>query len=315
MKILGRKVCKKFLARVLCLMTVLLTVGSGLGRAQAVEIISSGINWMTTEEEGILPGVVEVPILMYHNLTAEENDPAISKDTMWVGQFRRQMEMLKENGFQAISLGQLFALVEQGKALPEKPVLLTFDDGYSSVYELAFPILQEMEMPAVVFPIGISVGKDTYKDTNIPITPHFDWGQAKEMVDSGLISIQSHTYDLHQKPEYELASGQSQIRPNALRQPWETEEEYAKALATDLILSKVGIETATEQKVVALAYPGGMHDDLSEKLVVSNGIKCTFTTEPGKAQVRPGCPESLFSLNRFYVQPSTTDEELLKWVS
>lgn len=312
---MGRKVYGKLLNRVLCLLAVLLTLGAGSIRAQAEEIISSGINWMVTEDEGILPGTVEVPILMYHNLTAKENDPAISKDTMWVGQFQRQLELLKENGFQAISLAQLFALVEQGKPLPEKPVLLTFDDGYSSVYDLAFPILKEMEMPAVVFPIGVSVGKDTYKGTSFPIIPHFDWQQAKEMVDSGLISLQSHTYDLHQQEEYELASGQTQIRPDALRQPWETEEEYAEALARDLTLSRVGIEMVTGQEVVALAYPGGRHNDLSEELVASNGIKCTFTIEPGKAQVRPGCPDSLFSLNRFYVQPSTTDEELLKWVS
>ena len=77
---------------------------------------------------------------------------------------------------------------------------------YRIFRRLAFPILKELEMPAVVFPIGISVGKDTYKDTEIPITPHFTWEQAVEMANSGLISLQSHTYDLHQKTEYETAS-------------------------------------------------------------------------------------------------------------
>lgn len=312
---MGVKIFRKILAKLLCFTTVLLTLGADVVSAQASEVVYSGINWMGTVDEGILPEAVEVPILMYHNLTAQEDDPEISRDTMWVGQFQRQMELLQENGFHAISLSQLFALAERGQPLPEKPVLLTFDDGYRSVYELAFPILKELEMPAVVFPIGISVGKDTYKDTEIPITPHFTWEQAVEMANSGLISLQSHTYDLHQKTEYETASGATQVRPNALRQPWETEEEYKLALQSDLILSRVGIQAATNQEVVALAYPNGMYDELSEQILSENGIKCTFTIEPGKAQVRPGSPSSLYALNRFYVQPSTTDEELLAWVS
>ena len=77
-------------------------------------------------------------------------------------------------------------------------MIVTFDDGYSSFYELAFPILKELSIQATVFPIGVSVGKDTYKDTGISIIPHFNWQQAQEMASSGLVSIQSHSYDMHQ---------------------------------------------------------------------------------------------------------------------
>ena len=107
---------------------------------------------------------------------------------MWVGQFRRQMELLLDHGFEPISFDQLIAFCKEGEELPQKPVIVTFDDGYSSFYELAFPILKELSIQATVFPIGVSVGKDTYKDTGISMIPHFDWQQAQEMASSGPVS-------------------------------------------------------------------------------------------------------------------------------
>ena len=56
------------------------------------------------------------------------------------------------------------------------------------------------------------------------------------------------------------------------------------------------------------------YDEISEELLRSYGVKCTFTIEGGKAQVTPGSERSLYGLNRFYVKPTTTDEEFLQWV-
>ena len=93
-----RKMCGRPLLS--CLLAVLLCIGAA--PAQAAETPASeksgAVNWVETVDEGILPEPVEIPILMYHNLVAEENDPSISKNTMWVGQFQHQMELLEENG-------------------------------------------------------------------------------------------------------------------------------------------------------------------------------------------------------------------------
>lgn len=169
-------------------------------------------------------------------------------------------------------------------------------------------------MKATVFVIGVSVGKNTYKDTGLPMTPHFTWEQAREMADSGLVSLQSHTYDMHQWCAFETVGGGKCLRPNILRQPWETEEEYAQALLADLERSRSQLQEATGQVVTALSYPGGSYDACSEKLLQSYGVQCTLTIHPGKARLLPRVPESLYALNRFYVKPSTTDAELLQWV-
>ena len=257
-------------------------------------------------------GGVQVPVIMYH---------AVIDDSRRLGQYvvspaelESDFAWLQRNGYTAVLSEDLIRYVEDGTPLPEKPVLITFDDGYRSAYELAFPILQEMDFHAAMFPIGVSVGKDTYKDTGLAMVPHFSWEEAKEMVESGLVSIQSHTYDMHQWEAFETAGGGQCLRPNILRQPWETLGEYMQALREDVERSRQDIVEGTGQEAVALAYPGGLHDQISEELLRSYGVKCTFTIEGGKAQVTPGSERSLYGLNRFYVKPTTTDEEFLQWV-
>ena len=166
----------------------------------------------------------DVPVLMWHNLAEESSgDMTISVDT-----FRAQIEALHEAGFKTVSLQQLYDYVHFGTELPEKPIVLTFDDGYFSNYEYAFPILQEYDMQATIFAIGVSVGKDTYKDTDHAMTPHFGADEAREMVDSGLISVQSHTFDMHQWPPFE--DGNAQVRETLLPFDGEADADYEAAV-------------------------------------------------------------------------------------
>lgn len=290
-------------------MTLIAAMGSFAAQAQAV---SGGVTFKETVDEGIQPNAVEIPILMYHDLVEEAGDSSISRDIMWVGQFRRQMELLLDHGFEPISFDQLIAFCKEGEELPQKPVIVTFDDRYSSFYELAFPILKELSIQATVFPIGVSVGKDTYKDTGISMIPHFDWQQAQEMASSGLVSIQSHSYDMHQWAPYE--AGNPEVRMTAVQQPWETDTEYALAFQLDLTKSRQDIYLAIGMKPVVYSYPSGAHTERSEELLTEAGIECSVTIQGGKAQVRPGVPESLYGLNRFYITPDVTDEKFLEMV-
>jgi peptidoglycan/xylan/chitin deacetylase (PgdA/CDA1 family) len=90
-----------------------------------------------------------------------------------------------------------------------------------------------------------------YKDTEYEIIPHFDYQQAKEMSDSGIISIQSHTYDMHQWPPYE----EGRARENILRFEDEDEEDYIPLLRNDIRRSIREIQEATGKPVKVLAYP------------------------------------------------------------
>lgn len=241
----------------------------------------------------------DVPVLMWHNLAEESSgDMTISVDT-----FRAQIEALHEAGFKTVSLQQLYDYVHFGTELPEKPIVLTFDDGYFSNYEYAFPILQEYDMQATIFAIGVSVGKDTYKDTDHAMTPHFGADEAREMVDSGLISVQSHTFDMHQWPPFE--DGNAQVRETLLPFDGEADADYEAAVEADFAESRELLESITGQPVNALAFPEGAYVTLTQDALRSTGAELTFTTVRAVNTVVKGLPQSLCAMPRFGMTEST----------
>ena len=241
----------------------------------------------------------DVPVLMWHNLAEESSgDMTISVDT-----FRAQIEALHEAGFKTVSLQQLYDYVHFGTELPEKPIVLTFDDGYLSNYEYAYPILQEYDMQATIFAIGVSVGKDTYKDTDHAMTPHFGADEAREMVDSGLISVQSHTFDMHQWPPFE--DGNAQVRETLLPFDGEADADYEAAVEADFAESRELLESITGQPVNALAFPEGAYVTLTQDALRSAGAELTFTTVRAVNTVVKGLPQSLCAMPRFGMTEST----------
>lgn len=252
----------------------------------------------------------QVPIITYHSIVENPtSNSEISPET-----FEMQIRTLKEEGYTSVTFEDLIAYVEKGTELPEKPICITFDDGYLNNYEIAFPILKKYQMKATIFVIGVSVGSQTnYKDTNYAINPHFTYKQAKEMIDSGLISIQSHTYDMHQWAPYEVnESGDAleNIRENILKLETETETEYREALKADIqkMNQEMQENLGEGQTAIALAYPSGKQDTLTNVVLQENGIKATVTIDEGMNEIIKGLPQSLIGLKRYNMDESVTRE-------
>lgn len=249
----------------------------------------------------------QVPILMYHHLSEDvTNSEMVSPE-----QFEAHIRALSEAGYTSVSFDELQAYVLRGEPLPEKPVVITFDDGYESNYTLAYPILQKYSMKATIFAIGVSFGKDHYKDTDYAITPHFGAAEAAEMTASGLISIQSHTYDMHQWPPYESGSA---VRENILPLPDESEEAYVQALTEDFTRSRALLEDAAGQPVDVLAYPAGQYSTLAQVTLQSLGVHVTLSTNPGVNTVVKGLPQTLYAMLRFGITEDVTPEALLDMI-
>lgn len=252
-----------------------------------------------------------VPILLYHHLseTAAESGTVLHPET-----FRHQMSLLKDKGYQTVTFNDLIAFVENGTALPENPVVITFDDGYLSNYEYAFPILQEYDYSATIFVIGCSVGhKQYYKDTQFELTPHFGQEEIDEMVSSGLISIESHTYDMHQWAPFETSNV---VRKNILPLADESEQMYISSLTKDVqlqeqLFSELGLEFSD-----VLAFPTGQYSTITDVILKECGYKVTVTTDAQRINtIVSGLPQSLIDLGRMNIDGTTTDEELLAYVS
>ncbi len=137
---------------------------------------------------------VKVPILMYHYISTPPEDADKYRIDLSVepDAFRSQMAYLAENGYTTISFYDLSLAVTNNQPLPEKPVILTFDDGYLDNYEIAYPILQEYGLHATFFVVTefIDRGREGY----------LTWEMVQEMAAAG------HNFEPHSRTHPELTN-------------------------------------------------------------------------------------------------------------
>lgn len=243
-------------------------------------------------EEKSDPDLVSpLTVLMYHHFT----DAKALDD---------QLTALENAGYTFVTLEDIRAYTVKGTPLPDKPVLITVDDGYSSVLTIASPIFEKHNASALVSVIGVSIGRDTYKDTGIEITEHFTLEDAKEYIDKGVVSLISHTWDMHQV-EYDGDN----YRRGVLPLEDESEEEYLNALKADLEKSREALGDIT-----ALAYPNGLYTEISEVYLAQNGVDTTFTTVWGNNELVKGIPQTTRLLSRITVEENMTGDMLVEYV-
>lgn len=140
-------------------------------------------------------------ILCYHEVVRTDGavqDPLSVDASALV----RQLDWMKAQGHHFVSLQDVLDDRAGRRPLPNKPVLLTFDDGYRSVYTHVFPVLKLFRAPALIAVVGawLEAGPDevvAYGDTLVPRRKFLSWSQIREMQDSGWIEVASHSYDSH----------------------------------------------------------------------------------------------------------------------
>ena len=151
----------------------------------AMVVAGCGVLSQKTEPTSSVPPVKEVkmvhpsgiPVLMYHKVGDDKDNDAVIREDL----FREQMKFLKDNGYNPLTMEQLYEYVVNGAAVPEKPVVLTFDDGYADTYSIVYPIMKEYGFPATVF---INPGD---------IGTRLTWDQVREMHKNG-ITIANHGF-------------------------------------------------------------------------------------------------------------------------
>lgn len=128
-----------------------------------------------------------IPILLYHDVQLDyPAEKAIATISPQV--FEEHIVTLLNNGYTPVDFDDIYNASKGNFVMPEKPVVICFDDGYIGNYTHAFPILHKYGVKATIFIVAQTVGQV------LPTSVHFDWEQAKIMQQSGLVSIQSHTY-------------------------------------------------------------------------------------------------------------------------
>ena len=212
-----------------------------------------------------------LPILMYHSVDANRSVVSFPPD-----RFGLQMEWLHAQGCRCISLGELTRSMAAGNALPERSLILTFDDGYESLYSEVFPVLQQYGFSATVFLVADYCGRDNNWPGQLSIIPRMSlltWEQIAEMARHG-IEFGSHTSS----------------HPRLDRLP-------ATALQDEIVLPKKILEDRLQGPVTVFAYPYGRYTD-AVKEMVSSTYEAACSTHIGL--VKPGSDP--FALERVEIQ-------------
>lgn len=209
---------------------------------------------------------IELPIVMYHNISQKHNK--LGKYTILDTQFEEDLKFLKERGYNTITLTQLIDYVHDGALLPEKPIIITFDDGYESFYVYAYPLLKKYQMKAVMSIVGEYTDKFSQIEDNNVDYSHLNWSQINEMSDGGYVEIQNHTYNLHSI---------TKERKGCVIKKGECIDDYEKELKADLEKLQKEILLFTGRKPNTVTYPYGNFCTESENIIKNMGFKACLT--------------------------------------
>lgn len=222
----------------------------------------------------------KLPVLMYHNVT---NDPAmVQKDAdvhIMADVFEEHLVSLKAAGYTAISLDEYYMYRTGKGTLPPKCVLITFDDGYSSNFDIAYPLLKKHNTKAVIFVIASRMGAKNVE------FPHFSWAEAREMEKSGLVEIESHTF---------THADFSNIN-------------YAQTVV-EMRLSKFAIETNLGKKCRFFAYPYGKMNQASTAVAKSAGYSMVFVGRDVSADIES---ENLYEMPRYTAKGTYSGADII----
>ncbi|PPS43856.1 polysaccharide deacetylase family protein [Chroococcidiopsis sp. TS-821] len=205
-----------------------------------------------------------VPIIMYHDILPQKQ---VFFDVT-PQEFATHLELIRSHKLTPISLAQLVTHLRTGIPLPKKPILLTFDDGYSSHYHYVYPLLKKYGYPATFSIYTSNIGKNTGR-------PHVTWEQLRQMAADPLIAIAAHSVthpaDLTVLPEEQLR--------------FEISE------------SKRILETQLGIPIDYFTYPTGKYDSRVARLVAQTGYKAALTMDDSEDRFA-GQSESLLAIAR-----------------
>ena len=194
--------------------------------------------------------------------------------TVTAGKLAEDLQWLANHGYNTVLPRELAA----GTPLPERPILITFDDGYRSNYELAYPLLQQYQAKAV---ISVMVYMQEFCATSF-----LSWDMCREMSDSGLVEIGSHTYQLHN-----LDGRGGNFTPGGIngiqRKPDESDTDFQARVLDDLQRSHDLLEEKLDCEVTFFAYPFGIRESDAEPLIDAL-FPVTVVTATGSADLANG---------------------------
>ncbi len=215
---------------------------------------------------------------------ADRSDDAVTTDNLV-----RFFDWLQANGWTPVSAQQVKAAGEGGPPLPEKAILLSFDDGYKSFFTRVYPLLLAYNYPAVLALVDAWMdvpegGMVNYGGTLRPRRDFLTWDEVRRMQASGLVEVASHSHDLHRVA---ISTREGNSAPSARTWAWdasrgrrETDAEHQERVRADLAKSFRSIEAETGRPPLAIVWPFGRHSGPAVLAAADAGFKLALNLEP-----------------------------------
>ncbi|MFH7764824.1 poly-beta-1,6-N-acetyl-D-glucosamine N-deacetylase PgaB [Acinetobacter sp. BSP-28] len=253
-------------------------------------------------------------VIGYHEIT-DRQSALIPDYSVTTQQFQQHISWLKNNGFHFINVDQLIKAHAGKYRLPSKPVLLTVDDGYASFYKNAYPITKANKIPVVLAVVGSwlepKAGQSIdFSGEKIQRNQMLSWSELKEMQDSGLVEIASHSYNLHRGI---LGNPQGNMEPAAVTRlydpksaSYETDQHYQQRITGDLkqnnqLLSAHGLKSPR-----VMVWPYGHYTMQTVNIAQQLGMPVAISLDDGADSAQ----SSLGQLNRILIEGNMTTQDL-----
>jgi biofilm PGA synthesis lipoprotein PgaB len=259
----------------------------------------------------------EFTIFSYHEI-ADKSETLDSTYAVSAANFEAQMKWLIDDGYNFIKIDDIINSRKHNKPLPSKAVLITFDDGYQSVYDNAFPILKKYHIPSLIALVGSwlqATDKVDFDGHQIDRSKFLSQKEIKEMVASGLVEVGSHSYYLHRgvlgNPQGNMESATTTRQWFPDKAVYEDDKSYHKRIYEDLKANNDFLKKYTGQKLRVMVWPYGEYNMEAKKIAENLDMPIGLTLDDGSNTINT----PLWGLRRILVDQgmSRTSMELNMW--
>lgn len=243
---------------------------------------------------------VNVPIIMYHSIL-----PDVSKKGDYVitpSQLDSDLAYLKQNGYKAVTLDSLIEYCDGTGKLPEKPVVITFDDGQLNNLTYALPLLEKHDFCAAFSVVGRYTEAACEDAAPDPSYSYLDFDDIKKLLDSGRAELVNHSYNMHSLDE----------RRGALQRADESYKEYRRAMLNDVSYAQRLFKRELGIEPVVYAYPFGLVCPAAGTVLKMLGFKASLGCEEKPNHLTRGDSSALTELHRYNRPAFVSTEEFMK---
>lgn len=256
----------------------------------------------SSEISGKAAVTIDLPIIMYHNILKSRT----GKYVVSPKQLEADFIALNEKGYTTVFMSQVIDWVDGKGTLPEKPVVITFDDGHYNNLHYGLEIAKKHNIKFMINPVT-SFSKFTTDtgDHSNPNYSHITWEQMKQAVESGHIEFGNHTHAMH---KFTPRFGVEQVSGESF-------EDYANVFKKDINRAQELLTSSGVPEPKTFAYPFGKYSRQSRELLVDMGFRALLTCNEKNNKIVQGDPTTLHSLGRYNRAGGISTEKLLKKIS